>query len=125
MALYDYSRGALFLDGDCQQEWNGGTVDMGGTWRPIDTMAAGGSRRGFVRDEPLYMNVNWTIEIREDGTEYQDICDAWYDGSTVAVHIWIGGVQWGAEGKVALGAKDLKEGTMEVNFNGAKPEKFD
>ena len=124
MALESYDRGALFIDGVCQGEWQDGSVDFLGSFSAVETMANGGSIRGFVRDEARGMNVTATYRIRTDGTEFDEIVDAYDNGTTVACHVWIGGKQFGAEGKINLGSAALKEGTIEMNFVGAKPEIF-
>lgn len=124
MALYQYDRGALFLEGSCLAEWQGGTVNFPGTHTPVETMANGGTRRGFVRDEARGMDCSFTIRIRRDGSEFQDLVDDWDNGTIVSVHVWIGGVQFGAQGVIDFGALDLKEGTLEVNFMGAAPQVY-
>lgn len=122
MALETYDRGALFLDGTCLAEWQEGSVDFKGNFSAVETMARGGSIRGFVRDEAKGMDVSFTLRIRRDGSEFQDIIEAWRDGTTVFVAVWLGGVQFSSEGKINLGGMPLKDGTLEVTFVGAAPE---
>ena len=122
MALYDYSRGALFYEGECKAEWQEGSCELTGNFEPVETMAEGGSIRGFVRSEPRGMNVSFTTRIRADGTEFSDYVDDWKDGATVSVAVWIGGKAFISQGKLNLGAVSLKEGTVEATFMGAKPE---
>jgi hypothetical protein len=104
--------------------WQEGTADFPGNFSAVETMYQGGSIRGFVRDEARGMNVSWTMRIPVDGEEYQDIIDAWNDGATVVVNVWSGGVQYGAEGKINLAGQNLKDGTLDVEFVGAKPEVY-
>jgi len=120
--LQQYDRGALFYKSECLAEWQEGTANFPGAHEPVETMAKGGTRRGFVRSEGRGMDASFTIRIRRDGTEFRDIIEDWNDGATVMVSLWIGGVQFSAEGKVDLGAIDLKAGTVEVNFQGAAPD---
>jgi hypothetical protein len=122
MALYQYDRGALFYNSSCLAEWQEGTVDFPGVHEAVETMAKGGTIRGFVRSEARGMNASFTIRIRHDGTEWQDIVDDWNSGGTVMVSVWIGGIQFSSEGKIDLGTVDLKAGTAEVNFKGARPD---
>jgi hypothetical protein len=116
MALEVYEKATLFLDSTALTEWQEGTA--------VETMFQGGSIRGFVRDEPLGMNADLTERVRRDGTEYQDLVEAWRDGTTVTLTVWIGGVQFSSEGKINMGSLDGKAGTHAVNFVGAKPEVY-
>ena len=122
MGLKVYDRGVLFLNSTCLAEVQDFTADFPGVHEPVETMAKGGTIRGFVRSEARGMNVSGTLRIRRDGSEWQDIVDAWDNGDTVVVSVWIGGVQFSAEGKVDLGSLAGKDGTCEFNFKGAKPD---
>jgi len=122
MPLQVYDRGTLFLDGTCLAEWQEGTADFPGAWAPVETMAKGGTIRGFARSEGRGMNVTFTLRVRRDGSEYQDIIDAWHNGDTVVITLWMGGKQISSEGKINLGGQGMKEGTLEVNFVGAAPD---
>jgi hypothetical protein len=124
MALEVYEKATLFLDSTALTEWQEGTVELVGNYTPVETMFQGGSIRGFVRDEPLGMNADLTERVRRDGTEYQDLVEAWRDGTTVTLTVWIGGVQFSSEGKINMGSLDGKAGTHAVNFVGAKPEVY-
>ena len=122
MSLEVYDRGALFLDGTCLAEWTDGTVDFKGNFTAVETMARGGSIRGFVRDEARGMDVNFTQRIRRDGTEFSPTLHQWLDGETVSIGVRIGGEWVVSEGKINLGTLSMKDGTQEVTFVGAAPE---
>ena len=122
MALYAYSRGALFYEGSCLAEWQEGTCDLKGNFEAVETMAEGGSIRGFIRSEPRGMDVTFTTRIRADGTEFADLVDDWKNGATVSVSVWIGGKAFISQGVLNLGSISMKEGTIEATFMGAKPE---
>lgn len=122
MALKVYDRGTLFLNGTCLAEWQDGSVEFPGSFTPVETMAGGGSIRGFVRNEGRGMNTTFTLRVRRDGSEYQPIIDAWNNGDTVVVTVWMGGKQISSEGKLNLGSSSMKDGTLEVQFIGARPD---
>lgn len=122
--IQKYDKGALFVNGTCLAEWQEGTAEFPGTWEPVQTMAGGGTIRGFSRAEGRGFNTNFTIRIRQDGTEYKTIRRLHRDGSDVIVSVWTGGVQDSSEGKIDLGNIDMKAGTMEVKFQGTAPISF-
>lgn len=124
MALYSYDRGALFINGSCAQEWQEGSVEFVGMHEPVTTMAQGGSIRGFIRSDAQGMNATFTLRIRSDGTEWQDYVDHVMNAEAVALSVWIGGVQFIAEGVLDLTSTDMKAGTAEFSFKGAKPDVY-
>jgi hypothetical protein len=124
MTLRTYDRAILFYEGSALGEIQDFSVEFLGAHEAVETMANGGSIRGFIRSEAKGMNVTGTLRIRKDGSEFQDIIDDWKNGTIVAVHVWTGGVQFGSKGVVDLGGLAGKDGTLEINFKGAAPEVF-